>query len=273
MQGVQAKPAFRERRQGVQSAEMGLGILKALARLGGSASLTAIAQEVKESTAKAHRYMVSLVEAGLVEQDAASQRYFLGREAIHIGLAALRQCDPVRAGEPALIRLRDGLGVTCFIAVMGNLGPTILRLEEPALPVTVNARPGSVLPLLWSAAGQVFLAYGDDATVLGQARAEWQAGSPAQRGAFGNRSPIDALRRSVRSAGCADIRDLQLPGISAVAAPVRDHTGRVVAALTALGASGGFDPAADGPVGTRVREEARAISSALGFTAADHSSS
>ena len=87
-----APPPAEPRRRRGQSAEMGMSILKALARLGGAASLTAVAQAVDESTAKVHRYMASLVEEGLVAQDAATQRYFLGQEAIHIGLAALRQC-------------------------------------------------------------------------------------------------------------------------------------------------------------------------------------
>jgi DNA-binding IclR family transcriptional regulator len=45
---------------------------------------------------------------------------------------------------------------------MGNKGPTIVRIEEPGLPVTVNARVGSVMPLLWSATGRVFLGMLDD---------------------------------------------------------------------------------------------------------------
>lgn len=262
------KPETRQRRQRVQSAEMGMSILKALARLGGAASLTAVAQEVNESTAKAHRYMVSLVEEGLVEQDSPSQRYVLGREAIHIGLAALRQCDPIRAGEPALVRLRDELGITCFMAVMGNLGPTILRIEEPALPVTVNVRAGSVLPTLWSASGQVFLAHSDDPVLLRQAQAEWDQAASDQQAVLPGPGGIEPLRDIIRQRGCAVVRDTLLRGISAVAAPVQDHSGRVVAVLTALGASGGFDPAPEGPIGRRVRQEAAAISTALGFVAA-----
>ena len=62
-----APPPAEPRRRRVQSAEMGMSILKALARLGGAASLTAVAQAVDESTAKVHRYMASLVEEGLVD--------------------------------------------------------------------------------------------------------------------------------------------------------------------------------------------------------------
>lgn len=253
------------RRRRVQSAEMGMGILKALARLGGAASLTAVAQAVGESTAKVHRYMASLVEEGLVAQDAASQRYFLGQEAIHIGLAALRQCDPIRAGEPALARLRDELGVTCFIAVMGNQGPTILRIEEPALPVVVNVRAGSVLPLLLSATGQVFLAWSDGERLDDQARREWDGATPAQRTQLKGKDPVAALRARVRKLGSASVAGLLSPGISAVAAPIRQHTGQVVAVLTALGTSGGFDAAPDGHIAARVRQEVDAISAALGF--------
>mgnify|MGYP000470456320 FL=1 len=77
--------------------------------------------------------------------------------------------------------LRESLRVTCFIAVMGNMGPTVMRMEEPSLPVTVNIRPGSVLPLLWSASGQAFLAFSDDEALQNTARAEYEAAAPEQR--------------------------------------------------------------------------------------------
>jgi hypothetical protein len=40
--------------------------------------------------------------------------------------------------------------------------------------------------------------------------------------------------------------------------------------LTALGATGGFDPSIDGPIGRAVREEAAAISALLGFAASQN---
>ncbi|GIZ53321.1 transcriptional regulator [Noviherbaspirillum aridicola] len=253
-----------ERRQRVQSAEMGMGILKALGRLGGSASLTAVAAEVGESTAKVHRYMASLAQEGLVAQDPATQHYYLGREAIQIGLAALKQCDPIRLGEASLMRLREQLEVTCFISVMGNKGPTILRIEEPGLPVTINARAGSVLPLLWSATGRAFLGHLDDAHVRAQADEELARAGKEQRASLSGRNPIERLRKEVREQGCAAIRDTLLPGISAVAAPIFDYTGRVCAVLTALGATGGFDTDPTGRIASLVRREAADISAALG---------
>jgi DNA-binding IclR family transcriptional regulator len=250
-----------------------MGILKALCRLGGAASLTAVAAEVEESTAKVHRYMASLIQEGMVAQNPATQHYYLGQEAIAIGLAALRQCDPIRLGEPALVRLREQLQATCFLAVMGNQGPTILRFEEPGLPITINVRAGSVMPLLWSATGQVFLSYLDDAAVASQAERELAAATKAQRTLLPGRNPVEALRRRVRSQGCATICGTLLPGISAVAAPVFDYKGHVCAVLTALGASGGFDVVLDGGIVVEVMREAANISAALGFAGIDTAAS
>jgi DNA-binding IclR family transcriptional regulator len=261
----QPQPRIPERRQRVQSAEMGMTILKALARLNGMASLTAVAADVGESTAKVHRYMASLSQEGLVAQDPATQQYYLGSEAIQIGLAALRQCDPVRLGESALVRLRDELEVTCFIAVMGNKGPTVLRLEEPGLPITINVRAGSVLPLLWSATGRAFLGYMDDVRIRSQADEELAHANEEQRASLDDSNPIGRLQEAVRTRGSSMIKDTLLRGVSAVAAPIFDHTGRVCAVLTALGAASGFDTNPKGPFTTAVVREASGISAALGY--------
>ncbi|WP_444634345.1 IclR family transcriptional regulator [Cupriavidus oxalaticus] len=260
-----ASPRTRERRQRVQSAVTGMAVLKGLARLGGRASLTALAAHIDESPAKVHRYLVSLLEEGLVAQESGTQQYHLGYEALQIGMAAMRQADPIRLAEASLVRLRETLEVTCFVAVMGNKGPTIMRFEEPGLPVTVNVRAGSVMPLLWSATGRVFLGLLDETRVQAQAREELAEAGPARLALLDREDPIGALRRAVQADDCAWVRDTNLTGISAVAAPVRDYTGRVCAVLTALGATGGFDPSIDGPVGAAVRHEARVVSAALGF--------
>ena len=255
----------RERRQRVQAAETCLAVLKALADLGGRASLTAIGAAVDESPAKVHRYLASLMAEGLVEQDRGGTLYALSGEAIRVGLAAMRQCDPIRLAEPALQQLREGLQVTSFIAVMGNLGPVIVRFEEPSLPVTVNVRAGSVMSMLWSATGRAFFAFMDDQPQVDAIVAQELAQAPADKRLWLDpQDPLGRLRQEIRAAGCAAIRDTNLPGISAVAAPIYDYTGHVVAVLCALGASGGFDPDPQGVIARAVCHEARRVSISMG---------
>ena len=258
-------PPARARRQSVQAASTGFAVLKGLARLGGRASLTALAAHVDENPAKVHRYLVSLIEGGLVAQDASSQQYRLDLEAMLIGVAAMRQSDPVRIAEASLIQLRETLEVTCFVAVMGNKGPTIVRFEEPGLPVTVNVRVGSVLSMLWSATGRVFLGLLDEARVRALAREEFAALPPDQQIGISFEDFVAQLQKEVRAAKCAVVKDTNLKGISAVSAPIYNYAGQLTAVLTALGATGGFDSSVDGEVAVAVRREAMAASALLGY--------
>jgi len=259
-------PRALERRQRVQSAETGMVVLKGLAAIGGSASLTALSAHIDQSPAKVHRYLVSLMQEGLVDQDSTSQHYVLGPALIPIGLAAMRQAEPIRLAEPALRRLRERLEVSCFVAVMGNKGPTIMRFEEPGLPVTVNVRAGSVLSMLWSATGRLFLGLLDEGQVRHMAEQELASATPEMRALLPASHPIDTLRMEVQEARCAIVKDTYLRGISAVAAPVYDFTGRVCAAITALGATGGFDSSIDGVIAVSVLNEAAATSLLLGYS-------
>ncbi|MGH8812210.1 MAG: IclR family transcriptional regulator [Advenella sp.] len=262
-----ATPArSRERRQSVQAADTVVAVLKGLASLGGGASLTSLAAHLDENPAKVHRYLVSLIDGGLVTQNANTQQYTLGLESMLIGLAAMRQADPIRIAEPALIHLREHLGITSFIAVMGNKGPTIVRMEEPSLPVTVNVRVGSVLSFLWSATGRVFLGLHDEPAVRTLARQEFDTLGETQDPPAPFDTLVMQLQDEINRFECVCVRDTNLKGISAVAAPVFNYAGQLTAVLTALGASGGFDTSLNGPIAVCVRQQAQRISQQLGYS-------
>src|SRR5690348_7719291 len=82
---------------GVQSIEVGMRLLTALAEAGGEKGLNALAAAAGMPPAKAHRYLVSLTRSGFVEQDAATGRYALGTQAVWVGLVALGRTDIVQA--------------------------------------------------------------------------------------------------------------------------------------------------------------------------------
>lgn len=255
------------RRQRVQSIETGMGILKGLAQLGGRAALSVLSRHIDENPAKVHRYLASLVAEGLLAQDPVSGQYLLGPESIRIGLAAMRLADPTRVAEPELVKLREQLEMTCFVAVMGNKGPTIVRFEEPGLPVTLNVRVGTVLPLLWSATGRLCLAFLDDSHVRALAAEELGAAPANRRALLARRDPVGTIQADVRAHGLAIVKDTNLQGISAIAAPIFDFSNRLQAILTVLGPTGSFDLAADAVVAVTLAKSARDISSALGHHA------
>jgi DNA-binding IclR family transcriptional regulator len=267
MRKPRQEPDEPGRRSKVQSAGTAVSVLKALAAMGGGASLTALAARLEESPAKVHRYLASLVEGELVLQEPATARYVLGPEAITIGLAAMRQSDVLSLAAVELATLAESHQLSCFVAVLGNQGPTIVRWDEPVQPVTVNVRVGSVLPILWSATGRAFGAFSDAAAVKTRIKEELAAATAEHRRQLPNQRAVDALFQEIRSLRCAPMRDVLLNGVSAVAAPVFNATGKVAAVITALGPSGGFDPTPGGATASLVLRAANAVSERLGHRA------
>ncbi|MCE1187338.1 MAG: helix-turn-helix domain-containing protein [Rhodocyclales bacterium] len=78
-----AKPS--DAKHGVQSLEVGMDLLKVMVRGQRSMMLKDIAAAAGMPASKAHRYLVSLIRAGLVEQDPLSSRYHLGPFALNLG--------------------------------------------------------------------------------------------------------------------------------------------------------------------------------------------
>lgn len=229
------------RRGKVQSVEVGLLVLGALADLGGTASLSALAAATGIAAPKVHRYIASLIAAGFVRQEVEGGSYRLGLRSLTVGLAGLRANDPVRLAGDRLPALRDAVGATCFVAVPANRGPTVLLVAEASGAVIVNVRLGSTLPEGESATGQVLRA-------------------------FATPPPRDRRFVAIRAAGSASIVDSVLAGVSAVSAVVRDHLGAPVAAITSLGPTGTIDVAEGGPVARELRAAAMAVSVSMGFS-------
>ena len=101
-----------EGKHGVQSLEVGMGILKAMVGGKRSMMLKDIAASAKMPPSKAHRYLVSLIRVGLVEQDPLTSRYNIGPFALKIGLVAIDRLDRVRLGMVAIAELRDTINET-----------------------------------------------------------------------------------------------------------------------------------------------------------------
>jgi DNA-binding IclR family transcriptional regulator len=146
-------------KQIVRSAEIGTDILRALAQLAPSTSISGLARHIGMPAAKIHRYLQALISSGFAEQDPQTSHYRLGREALYVGLAALNSVDVYRTGGAALAQLRDLVEETCFLAVWGSEGATVIKAKPAPRSVTVVTQIGSVLPLLRSSTGLVFGAY------------------------------------------------------------------------------------------------------------------
>lgn len=213
--------------QGIQSIEVGARVLLALETGRGPLALSEVARRSEMHPAKVHRYLVSLVRVGLASQDSSSGRYDLGPAARRLGVEALRRTDAESIASAHAARLRDETGHTVDVAVWSDAGPVIVRWDSGAHALPMTVRVGSILPLLDSALGQVFLAHLPDATtsraLAGQQhRHETRALNPAAQ---------TRLLGAVRRHGHASALNNMVYGMSALAAPVFGADGHLALAI------------------------------------------
>jgi DNA-binding IclR family transcriptional regulator len=230
----------------VQSVEVGAALLRALADADGPVPLGALARAAGMPSAKAHRYLVSFVQAGLVVQSERSGTYDLGPLAVHLGLAAIARSDVVRAAGERLGSLRDELDRTVSVAVWTDAGPAVARIELSRRPVTLAVRVGTTYPLRTTATGRVFLAYSAAAEAMAL------AADP------GDGEAIAALQQDVRVHGVATAVESFLVGVCAMALPLFDHDGALAGAVTVVGWPGELDLAPDGTTASTLRRFANA---------------
>jgi DNA-binding IclR family transcriptional regulator len=252
-------------RGGVQSVEIGLALFKHLVQAGKPMALSDLARAAGMHRAKAHRYLASLMQAGFVKQDGNGQ-YDLGPYALDLSIVCMARQSPIQLASPAATRLAHACNETCFIAVWGSSGATVIRLYKSQRPIGISIAEGTVFNLTMSATGRVFAAClppGETAALiereLEQHRSARHANAPQTR------KELDKVLDEIRKEGLSRVRGLNAPGIDALAAPVFDAHGRIVLALTIVGPELSFDVSYEGEPAQLLRAAAREISAQLGY--------
>jgi DNA-binding IclR family transcriptional regulator len=254
-----------EHQAGIDSIETGMRLLTALAERRAPQMLKTLAADADMPPAKAHRYMVSFVRAGYVDREPISGLYRLGPASLHLGLAALGSADVLELGTQAICELRDELNQTMAIMVWGNRGATIVRIEEISQPVTINSRPGTVLPLLASASGQVFAAFLPSQMIAPLLAAEIAVNRKMDDPRLvTSMDKADVIISEVRRRGIGRVTGETTPGIHALAVPIFDYRRQPAAALAGMGLGGHFASRWNGSIAQRLKETARALSARLG---------
>lgn len=255
-----------DERQGIQSVEVGFQLLKVLAATNRPMMLRDIAKGANMPAAKAHRYMVSFLRVGIVEQDANSGRYDLGAFALELGLSGLGRLDPVRLAGPILESLCEDIRETVGLAVWGTFGATIVRIVDVGAPITITLRPGTVLSLTKSATGRAFAAFYRSPFLKKMLDEDLRTTAQTSNTAVTTvRRQLEKSLSEFREHGLARASGSLTPGINGFSAPVYDHTGSMVAAITSLGSVGDFNVEWDSPVATAMLGAAQSLSHRLGF--------
>jgi DNA-binding IclR family transcriptional regulator len=252
-----------EQRRGIQSVEVALRILNEMANASGAMTLTALAHATHMPASHVHRYLASFMRAGYARQRVDSRDYELGEAALRLGLAALNQLDLVRLASQSMIAVTADTGLTSLLSVWSERGPTIIRWERGARHVVTSLGLGSVLPILNSATGQVFLASMPEPVLTATIAMEKQARQRAKLPPMSVGALRESLRK-VRDRGLAMVDGVVIPGLRAVSCPILDCEGHAALALTLISA---VEPIANAkhPAAQRLRAACARVSEQAGY--------
>ncbi|MHA0289156.1 IclR family transcriptional regulator [Mycobacterium sp. C3-094] len=217
---------------GVQSVDRAVSVLEILARLG-EVGVTELASEIGVHKSTVSRLLSALEDHELVEQAYERGKYRLGFGLLRLSNAVSGQLDVTQQGREICERLAAELGETVNIAVLRS--HYVVNVDQARGPRSVGSHNwvGELTPLHATSSGKILLAY-----MSPDARRDVLAEAGLTRYTDRTITSVDELDRqlmAIAADGHVISTEEMEPGLTAVAAPIRDHAGIVIAALSVSG--------------------------------------
>ncbi len=229
-----------------------------------SSSLEELARTTRLAKPTVYRFLNTLRELGYVRKDDAD-RWFLTMKLFAVGSKALDHIELAKVARPVAERLSADLGETVHMGVLeedDEEAVYVLKIESK-YTIRMYSRVGKKIPLYCTAIGKTLLADLD-----GSARAVRIAATklvPFTPRTLRDADALEAELDKIRVEGIAcDAEEHEL-GISCLAAPVRDNSGRAVAAISASWPMFRFQEDRRAEYQARIKAAAAEISSVLGW--------
>ena len=212
----------------IEALARGLDVIAAFRPGRPTMTLTEVATATGLARPTARRILLTLHELGYVRADHAGG-FALTPRVLDLGVAYVRSMGLWEVARPHMERLSQQTDESCSIAQLD--GSDIVYVARVAVPkiVTLAVQIGTRFPALQTSLGKVLLA------ALCPDEADAVLAHPSRSGLEPrwrpDRAERDAELREVRARGWALTDEQLAKGIRSIAAPLRDGSGRVIAAL------------------------------------------
>ncbi len=248
--------------------DKGLRVLEYLAQPDASEglTLTELAQRLGMHRTTLFRFLVTLRHRGYIERDEDSDRYRLGVGVLALASSLLNNLDVRRIARPVLLDLRNTTQELVHLAVLKEDGVVTVDRIEGQRSLSLQTEVGARRPAYLTASGKAIMAHMTEMRV----REILAAGMPAVT-ARTITTPEAMLQNlaEARRLGYAIDDEERTEGVRCVAAPVFNHEGEVVAAISLAAPTMRFPDDRVAALGKDVAAAAATISRRLGYTRAD----
>jgi DNA-binding IclR family transcriptional regulator len=249
-----------------RSVERVLAVLDAFIDAGPNLTLMQVCEATGLTPSTAYRLMANLVARGYLEPGREGNAYRLGLTVVRLAGVALGQLDVRVKAAPMMDELRNRTRETVHLAALDGRHIIYLeKLEGLHAIGLMSSRVGRTAPAHCTALGRVLLAFNPDAA---EAILDGPLEAPTARTVVDPKA-LRALFAQVNEEGYAlDLGEFE-PEVRCVAAPIRNHSGAVIAAMSVSGPAQRIEPMLTEGLVPEVVRVARAISRVLGNPGAD----
>ncbi|MDX3639862.1 IclR family transcriptional regulator [Streptomyces sp. MB09-02B] len=216
----------------MQSVDRAISVLEILAQRG-EAGVSEVAAEIEVHKSTAFRLLGALEARGLVEQAGERGKYRLGFGIVRLAGAVTGRIDITQQGRPVCERLAEEIGETVNIAVMQeHYAINLYQVRGPGA-ITAHNWVGQLTPLHATSSGKILLAH-----MPAKERAALLSDVGMKKvtpHTITAKTKLEKNLLAARERGYAfTLEELEI-GLHAMAAPVRNRDGEVIAALSASG--------------------------------------
>jgi DNA-binding IclR family transcriptional regulator len=200
-----------------------------------SLSVTEISTKLRSPKSSIHDIVSTLLATGILEKDLDRNRYRLGLKLFELGNQAKENLEIRQVAVPVMKALHERVDETIYLTVLD--GREILYVE--CFESTKRLRTYSVIgvraPLHCTSVGKVILAFMDEDAVEEVVQS---MGLPRfTESTITDREKLDTELAKIRRRGYAIDNMEHEEGVRCVGAPVRNHTGKVLASISVSGPS------------------------------------
>jgi DNA-binding IclR family transcriptional regulator len=213
-------------------------LLKLVAESPAEQSLSGIARDLGWSKSTTHGLIQSLLTVGALEQGPLGKKIVLGPTIVELAFQSWNYFQVGDKARPILESLRDQIGETVFLGVLGRSRGIIVATAESQKSLKISAPPGTSISLLAGALGKVYLAsLPEDQTA--QFIQERELPKYTDKTITGKSEYIAEINQ-VRQNGYAIDDEEYLPGVRAIAIGVGNRRGLPLA-LWVVGFAGAME--------------------------------
>jgi IclR family KDG regulon transcriptional repressor len=215
-----------DRNRFIASAAGTFELLEVFGEHPGQMSLSALAAKVGRPKSSVHRGLATLIGIGFVEQDPGTSHYRLTLKMWRIGMAALADLDLVKLSRPHLERLMTAADETVHLSMLDPSGDVIYisKVESPR-SIRVQTQLGKLNPSHLTATGRAIIAFRKDMAERVLAKPL----KPVTPLSIIDPKRIRAVLDDVARKGVAITKGENHVEMGGIAAPIRDHSGDVIA--------------------------------------------